>query len=88
MTENTQKPFSFEDSIHRLESILEKMNSGGAGLDETLKLYEEADGLISGCTKKLLEAEKRVETLIKSRNGDAQLDAHGKPQKEPFGNDR
>lgn len=88
MKEETQKPFSFETSIQRLESILEKMNSGSAGLDETLKLYEEADSLISGCSKKLLEAEKRVETLIKTRNGDAQLDASGQPLKEPFGNER
>ncbi len=88
MKEDAQKPISFETSIQRLEAILEKMNSGTAGLDETLKLYEEADSLISGCSKKLVEAEKRVETLIKARNGDVKLDANGQPMKEPFGNER
>jgi exodeoxyribonuclease VII small subunit len=74
----------FEEAYQRLEEILEKMNSGKASLDDALKLYEEADGLISTCQKKLTEAEKKIETMIKSRNGDLVLDEEQKPALEPF----
>ena len=43
----------FEEAYRRLEEILEKMNSGKASLDDSLKLYEEADKLIVTCQKKL-----------------------------------
>lgn len=67
MTEETEIPF--EKAYSRLEEILEKMNSGKATLDESLKLYEEADKLIASCSKKLGEAEKKIEILIKGRDG-------------------
>lgn len=64
---------SFEKAFTRLEQILEKMNSNTISLDESLKLYEEADSLIKICGKKLNDAEKKVEILIKNRNGDLLL---------------
>lgn len=75
---------NFEEAYKRLEEILEKMNSGKASLDDALKLYEEADGLIATCQKKLTEAEKKIETMIKSRSGDLVLDEEQKPVLEPF----
>lgn len=69
----------FEQSFARLEEILEKMNSGATTLDESLKLFEEADQLIVGCSKRLNDAERRVETLIKNRSGELVLDAEGQP---------
>lgn len=82
MTE--EKTFIFETAFTRLEEILEKMSRGTIALDESLKLYEEADGLISQCGKKLNEAEKKIEILIKNRNGEIQLGENGKPIKEDF----
>jgi exodeoxyribonuclease VII small subunit len=75
---------NFEEAYKRLEEILEKMNSGKASLDDALKLYEEADGLIATCQKKLTEAEKKIETMIKSRSNDLVLDEEQKPALEPF----
>lgn len=60
---------TFEKSFARLEEILEKMNSDVA-LDESLKLYEEADKLIAQCNKRLVEAETKIEMLIKNREGE------------------
>lgn len=77
MTKDTELPF--EQSFTRLEQILEKMNSGATTLDESLKLFEEADQLIVGCSKRLNDAERRVETLIKNRSGELVLDAEGQP---------
>jgi exodeoxyribonuclease VII small subunit len=75
---------SFEEAFGRLEQILEKMNSEGVSLDDSMKLYEEADKLINSCTKRLTEAEKRIETLVKDRDGQPQLDESGEPVTAPF----
>jgi exodeoxyribonuclease VII small subunit len=67
--QNSQPPkqeLSYEESFVRLEQILERMNSGNVSLDESLKLYEEADKLIATCSKRLNEAERKIETLIKN----------------------
>jgi exodeoxyribonuclease VII small subunit len=75
---------NFENSFARLEEILEKLNSGSVSLDDSLKLYEEADKLISTCGKKLTDAERKVETLIKKRNGELQVGADQQPITENF----
>jgi exodeoxyribonuclease VII small subunit len=75
---------SFEKAFTRLEEILEQMNSSSISLDESLKLYEEADKLINTCGTRLNEAERRIETLIKNRNGELTLGADGKPTTQNF----
>ncbi len=74
----------FEEAYSRLEEILEKMNSGKASLDDALKLYEEADALITTCQKKLTEAEKKIEMMIKNRSGEVILDENGNPALQAF----
>ncbi len=73
---------TFEASFARLEEILEKLNSGNVSLDESLKLYEEADQLIVTCSKRLNEAERRIEVLMKNRNGELVLGPDSKPMCE------
>lgn len=75
---------TFEAAFARLEEILEILNSGGTSLDESLKLYEEADKLIASCSRKLNDAERTIEVLIKNRNGEVILGADQKPQTQPF----
>jgi exodeoxyribonuclease VII small subunit len=79
-----EAPLSFESAYARLEEILEKMNSGKVSLEESLKLYEEADGLIAWSSKKLVDAEKKIEMLVKNREGELLLDAEGRPQVQEF----
>lgn len=83
MTKKTPEP-TFEDAVKRLEEILEKMNSGDLPLDDSLKLFEEANTLVTSCQKRLTAAEQKVEKLIKSRQGELSLDAEGNPQTEPI----
>jgi len=78
-----EKP-SFETAYQRLEVILEKMNSGNLGLDESLLLYEEADKLINLCTTKLDDAEKKIQIMIKNRTGKTETDDSGDPLLEDF----
>lgn len=79
-----EAPLSFEAAYARLEEILEKMNSGKASLEDSLKLYEEADHLISWCSKRLTEAEKKIEVLVKNRDAELAVDSQGRPQTQPF----
>ena len=62
-------PLSFEAAFARLEEILERLNAGTITLDDSLKLYEEADQLIAICSKRLNDAERKIEILVKNRNG-------------------
>lgn len=78
------EPCTFEKAYERLEEILEKMNGGNLPLEESLKLYEEADVLLRSCHEKLTTAEQKIEVLIKLRSGDLSLNESGKPDKGPF----
>jgi len=82
MTQESE--LSFEAAYARLEEILEKMNSGKVSLEESLKLYEEADRLITWSNKRLTEAEKKIEILVKNREGDLSLDEKGRPLTQEF----
>jgi len=75
---------SFEQAYARLEEILEKMNSGKVSLEESLKLYEEADKLITYCTTRLNEAEQKIEILLKNRNGELIVGEQGEPLTQEF----
>jgi exodeoxyribonuclease VII small subunit len=82
--EKKTEEIHFEAAFGRLEQILEKMNSGEVSLDESLKLYEEADKLIIACNKRLHQAERRVEMLMKNRNGELVLGSDLKPATQEF----
>ena len=81
--ENNSNKVSFEGAFSRLEQILETMNGEKVSLDESLKLFEEADKLIATCSNRLNSAEKKVLTLIKNRN-ELLMDENQKPQTTEF----
>lgn len=81
---NSQQDKNFETAFARLEEILERMNSGAISLDESLKLYEEADALVNMCSKRLNDAERKIEILIKNRGGDLALSNDQKPLTQDF----
>jgi exodeoxyribonuclease VII small subunit len=60
---------SFEDSLKKLESIVDRLEKGDLSLEESLKLFEEGVGLSTACKKELEDAEGKVEMLIKQRDG-------------------
>jgi exodeoxyribonuclease VII small subunit len=74
----------FEQATKRLEEILAKMQEGTLPLEDALNYYQEANQLVTFCTKTLTEAEKRVEVLIKAREGGLELNPDGTPQMRPF----
>ena len=84
MTEKTAASFSFEEAYARLETILEELNSGELSLEKSLKLYEEADRLIAHCNEKLSNAEQKIQTLIKNREGQVVMNDAAQPKMEAF----
>jgi exodeoxyribonuclease VII small subunit len=55
---------SYEDSLKRLEEIVQRLESGQLSLDESLQLFEEGTQLTKVCGKRLTEAELRIEKLV------------------------
>ncbi len=61
---------SFEESLNELEQIASKLESGDLGLDEAIKEFENGIKLSKECSKKLDEAEKKINILVQNENGD------------------
>ena len=55
--------------MHRLEEIVQSLDSGDLTLEDSLKIFEEGMHLVGFCNAKLDEAEKKVSLLIKESNG-------------------
>lgn len=78
------QPLSYEQAFSRLEKILEQMNSGKIALEDALKLYEEAETLMQHCSQSLTQAERKIEQLMKNRDGSLALNADGSPLSASF----
>lgn len=69
----------FETSLKKLEEVVRKLEGGSLSLDDSIKAFEEGVKHAAFCAKKLDEAERKVEVLIKQRDGSF--------RKEPFTTD-
>jgi len=59
----------FEQALEKLEEIVAGLEDGDLSLDESLAKYEEGVRLIRLCQKKLGEAKKKIEILVKTKDG-------------------
>jgi len=59
----------FEAALSRLEEIVSELESGELGLEQSLKLFEEGVKLARVCNARLEEAERKVDVLLKDKNG-------------------
>jgi exodeoxyribonuclease VII small subunit len=59
----------FEAALARLEDIVKELETGDLPLEQSLKLFEEGIKLSRLCNKRLEDAERRVEILLKNKNG-------------------
>jgi len=60
----------FEDAIEKLEKIVTELEEGGLPLEKSLKKFEEGIRLSRFCSKKLKEAERKIELLTKTPEGE------------------
>jgi len=69
----------FESALKTLEDIVAQLEGGDLSLDRSLELFEEGVRISRFCSTKLREAERRVEMLTKT--------AEGELKEEPFPED-
>ncbi|NQV16978.1 MAG: exodeoxyribonuclease VII small subunit [Armatimonadetes bacterium] len=60
-----KKNIRFEDSLKRLEEIVETLETGVEDLDRIVNLFEEGSGLVQSCNEKLTQIENKIEVLSK-----------------------
>ena len=63
------KEVPFEAALRKLETIVENLENGDLSLEDALKQYEEGVRMADLCTKRLTEAEKKVEVLMRTNPG-------------------
>ena len=66
---------TFEESLKKLETIVEQLEKGDLPLEDSLKLFEEGVGLSEVCKQELDAAEGKVQMLVKQRDGSLKPEA-------------
>jgi exodeoxyribonuclease VII small subunit len=72
-----ESPHSFEESLSELQHIVNDLEDGTLGLEESMQRFEQGMALLKNCYLVLEEAEQKIEILTG-------FDADGNPQTTPF----
>jgi len=87
MARKEQGDKNFETALEDLEQVVEQLESGDLALEDSLAAFEKGVGLAKFCNQKLNEVEKKVELLIKDKEGKLQLKAFGDLPEDEEGED-
>ncbi len=60
----------FEKAMTRLENIVDELERGDLDIDKSLEIFEEGIKMSRLCTKKLSEAEAKIQKLTKDKKGE------------------
>jgi len=71
VTPSVPADLSFEDALSRLETIVSRLESGQAPLEESITLYEEGARLKKHCEDRLKAAQLRVDKIVVGADGSA-----------------
>jgi exodeoxyribonuclease VII small subunit len=77
MAKKDPQELKFEEAIAHLEQVVEQLESGDLSLEDSLAAFEKGVGLVRYCNQKLSEVEKKVELLVKDKQGHLRLQAFG-----------
>jgi len=71
MTKKPAQPdtLGFEDAIEQLETLIDQIESGQIGLEESLKRYEQGAALIKRCRTILDGAQQKIAELTAGPGG-------------------
>ena len=64
----------FEKAIQRLEKIVDDLEKGELDIDKSLEIFEEGIKMSRVCSKKLNEAEAKIEKLTQNQKGELVTD--------------
>jgi exodeoxyribonuclease VII small subunit len=65
----------FESALEDLEVVVEQLETGELSLEDSLTAFEKGVGLVKFCNQKLNEVEKKIDFLVKDKEGKLQLKA-------------
>jgi exodeoxyribonuclease VII small subunit len=65
----------FESALEDLELVVEQLETGALSLEDSLTAFEKGVGLVKFCNQKLNEVEKKIDFLVKDKEGKLQLKA-------------
>jgi len=68
------KGLTFEESLEKLEEIVNEMESGNVPLDKALNMYEEGINISQSCLKELDKAELKLKKLTKKLDGSFEIE--------------
>lgn len=68
-----KKDKKFEEALEELEKVVERLESGELSLEDSLAAFEEGVKLVRFCNQKLTEVERKIELLVKDKEGKLQL---------------
>ena len=71
---------TFETSLKELEQIVEQLEAGDFPLEQSLELFEQGVKLSRDCQKRLDEADRRVEILLKGSGGEYTAEPFAEPE--------
>ena len=60
---------SFEDALKELEQIVDKLEKGTVGLEESIAIYARGEALKTHCNDLLRNAEQRIEKISLAADG-------------------
>ena len=68
----------FEETLRKLEHIVEELEAGNISLDKAIKKYQEGMALSKQCLDSLDKAQKKIQICSKDKSGNVKV----KPFKE------
>lgn len=63
-----ENELNFEETMQKLEAIVQELENGDLNLDESIKKFEEGMTLSKNASKYLEEAEKKITILVKDKD--------------------
>lgn len=70
-----EEEIEFEEALNELETIVKLMEEGNLNLDDSLAKFERGIMLSRICSQKIEIAEKKIDMLLRSEDGELKLEA-------------
>jgi len=67
--EKKPEEMTFEESLNKLNELVDKLENSGLDLDENIRIYEQAVALRDRCRAILEESERKVQKLMETAEG-------------------
>ena len=63
-----KKEISFEESMKRLDTIVNVLEKGDSSLEDSLKMFEEGLGLVASCDAQLKAFDNKLQEVLQKHN--------------------